>query len=109
MAYCDRAKRSRASTEDTIRNKIKEVLNKVVKREKTRLLGLVVEMVKKGLNCLTLAISDGANDVAIIQEAHIGVGITGIEGHQAVMSSDYAIGQFRYLTRLVLVHSRWSY
>jgi phospholipid-translocating ATPase len=69
----------------------------------------VVEMVKKGLNCLTLAIGDGANDVAMIQEAHVGIGIAGVEGRQAVMSSDYAIGQFRYLTRLVLVHGRWSY
>ncbi|KAF2669313.1 phospholipid-translocating P-type ATPase [Microthyrium microscopicum] len=69
----------------------------------------VVEMVKKGLDCLTLAIGDGANDVAMIQEAHVGVGIAGVEGRQAVMSSDYAIGQFRFLTRLVLVHGRWSY
>jgi phospholipid-translocating ATPase len=69
----------------------------------------VVAMVKKGLDCLTLAIGDGANDVAMIQEAHVGIGIAGVEGRQAVMSSDYAIGQFRFLTRLVLVHGRWSY
>ncbi|KAF2762402.1 phospholipid-translocating P-type ATPase [Pseudovirgaria hyperparasitica] len=69
----------------------------------------VVRMVKHGLDCLTLAIGDGANDVAMIQEAHVGVGIAGEEGRQAVMSSDYAIGQFRFLTRLVLVHGRWSY
>ncbi|KAF2810295.1 P-type ATPase-like protein [Mytilinidion resinicola] len=69
----------------------------------------VVHMVKTGLDCLTLAIGDGANDVAMIQEAHVGVGIAGEEGRQAVMSSDYAIGQFRFLTRLCLVHGRWSY
>ncbi|KAK7560515.1 phospholipid-translocating P-type ATPase [Phyllosticta citricarpa] len=69
----------------------------------------VVEMVKNGLDCLTLSIGDGANDVAMIQEAHVGVGIAGEEGRQAVMSSDFAIGQFRFLTRLVLVHGRWSY
>jgi phospholipid-translocating ATPase len=69
----------------------------------------VVEMVKNGLDCLTLAIGDGANDVAMIQKAHVGVGIAGEEGRQAVMSSDYAIAQFRFLTRLVLVHGRWSY
>jgi phospholipid-translocating ATPase len=69
----------------------------------------VVEMVKKGLDCLTLAIGDGANDVAMIQEAHVGIGIAGVEGRQAVMSSDFAIGQFRFLTRLMLVHGRWSY
>ncbi len=42
-----------------------------------------------------LAIGDGANDVAMIQSADIGVGILGKEGRQAVNNSDYAIGQFR--------------
>jgi phospholipid-translocating ATPase len=51
----------------------------------------------------------GANDVAMIQQADVGVGIAGEEGRQAAMSSDYAIGQFRFLSRLVLVHGRWSY
>ncbi|GAB9463280.1 hypothetical protein Gpo141_00000746 [Globisporangium polare] len=57
----------------------------------------------------TLAIGDGANDVSMIQEAHIGVGISGQEGMQAVNSSDYAIAQFRFLERLLLVHGRWNY
>ena len=70
---------------------------------------LVVQMVKEGLDVMTLSIGDGANDVAMIQKADIGVGIAGEEGRQAVMSSDYAIGQFRFLQRLVLVHGRWSY
>jgi P-type E1-E2 ATPase len=48
----------------------------------------------------TLAIGDGANDVAMIQEAHIGVGIRGEEGTQAVNSADYAIGQFRFLGQI---------
>ena len=69
----------------------------------------VVSMVKTGLEVMTLSIGDGANDVAMIQEADVGVGIAGEEGRQAVMSSDYAIGQFRFLTRLMLVHGRWSY
>lgn len=69
----------------------------------------VVSMVKVGLDVITLSIGDGANDVAMIQKADIGVGIAGVEGRQAVMSSDYAIGQFRFLQRLVLVHGRWSY
>jgi phospholipid-translocating ATPase len=69
----------------------------------------VVQMVKLGLDVMTLSIGDGANDVAMIQEADVGVGIAGEEGRQAVMSSDYAIGQFRFLQRLVLVHGRWSY
>ena len=69
----------------------------------------VVSLVKHGLDIMALSIGDGANDVAMIQEADVGVGIAGEEGRQAVMSSDYAIGQFRYLQRLVLVHGRWSY
>ena len=69
----------------------------------------VVALVKHGLNIMALSIGDGANDVAMIQEADVGVGIAGEEGRQAVMSSDYAIGQFRFLQRLVLVHGRWSY
>ena len=69
----------------------------------------VVSLVKKTLDVMTLSIGDGANDVAMIQEADIGVGIAGEEGRQAVMSADYAIGQFRFLQRLVLVHGRWSY
>lgn len=69
----------------------------------------VVSMVKNGLDVMTLSIGDGANDVAMIQEADVGVGIAGVEGRQAVMSADYAIGQFRFLQRLILVHGRWSY
>lgn len=69
----------------------------------------VVRMVKDGLDVMTLSIGDGANDVAMIQQADVGVGIAGVEGRQAVMSSDYAIGQFRFLTKLLLVHGRWSY
>lgn len=45
----------------------------------------------------------------MIQAAHVGVGIAGLEGAQAAMSADYAIGQFRFLTKLLLVHGRWSY
>lgn len=69
----------------------------------------VVKVVRDHLQVMTLAIGDGANDVAMIQAASVGVGIAGEEGRQAVMSSDYAIGQFRFLTRLVLVHGRWGY
>lgn len=69
----------------------------------------MVAMVKTGLDVMTMSVGDGANDVAMIQEADVGVGIAGVEGRQAVMSADYAIGQFRFLQRLVLVHGRWSY
>ncbi|XP_018615615.1 phospholipid-transporting ATPase ID-like isoform X2 [Scleropages formosus] len=69
----------------------------------------VVELVKKYKRAVTLAIGDGANDVSMIKAAHIGVGISGQEGMQAVLSSDYSFAQFRYLQRLLLVHGRWSY
>lgn len=70
---------------------------------------LVVAAVKTTLDVTTLSIGDGANDVAMIQEADVGVGIAGLEGRQAVMSSDYGFGQFRFLSRLLLVHGRWAY
>jgi phospholipid-transporting ATPase len=57
----------------------------------------------------TLAIGDGANDVPMIQAAHVGIGISGREGMQAVLASDYAIAQFRFLKRLLFVHGRYSY
>ncbi|KAK6241994.1 hypothetical protein SCA6_007383 [Theobroma cacao] len=69
----------------------------------------VTSLVKKGARKITLSIGDGANDVSMIQAAHIGVGISGLEGMQAVMASDFAIAQFRFLTDLLLVHGRWSY
>lgn len=58
---------------------------------------------------VTLAIGDGANDIAMIQEAHIGVGITGKEGLQAARVSDYSFAQFRFLTKFLLVHGHWNY
>ncbi|KDR79373.1 hypothetical protein GALMADRAFT_93264 [Galerina marginata CBS 339.88] len=70
---------------------------------------LTVNLVKEGRNAMTLSIGDGANDVAMIQEANIGCGLFGLEGSQAAMSADYAFGQFRFLTKLLLVHGRWSY
>ena len=57
----------------------------------------------------TLAIGDGANDVNMITAAHIGVGINGLEGKQAVKASDYAIGKFRFLANLLFVHGREAY
>ncbi|TFK02123.1 A disintegrin and metalloproteinase with thrombospondin motifs 10 [Platysternon megacephalum] len=70
---------------------------------------LVVQLVKRHRSAITLAIGDGANDVNMIKTADIGVGISGQEGMQAVQCSDYALAQFRYLQRLLLVHGRWSY
>ena len=66
----------------------------------------VVGLAKSHGKWITLSIGDGANDVSMIMEAHIGVGIRGKEGTQAVRSADYAISQFRFLQRLLLVHGR---
>ncbi|NXI84811.1 AT8B3 ATPase, partial [Rhipidura dahli] len=70
---------------------------------------LVVQLVKKHKKAVTLAIGDGANDVNMIKTADIGVGISGLEGLQAVQCSDYALAQFSFLQRLLLVHGRWNY
>lgn len=64
---------------------------------------------KKERRGLTLAIGDGANDLAMISASHVGVGISGKEGLQAARVADYAIAQFRFLQRLLLVHGRWNY
>jgi phospholipid-transporting ATPase len=67
-------------------------------------------MVKKRFpNKRALSIGDGANDVAMIMKADIGVGITGLEGMQAARASDFAIGQFRFLKPLMCVHGRECY
>ncbi|KUJ12633.1 phospholipid-translocating P-type ATPase [Mollisia scopiformis] len=58
---------------------------------------------------LTLAIGDGGNDIAMITEAHVGIGISGKEGLQAARVADYSIAQFRFLQRLLLVHGHWNY
>ncbi|KAJ8479625.1 hypothetical protein OPV22_023352 [Ensete ventricosum] len=70
---------------------------------------LVTRLVKEGTGKTTLAIGDGANDVGMIQEADVGVGISGVEGMQAVMASDFSISQFRFLERLLVVHGHWCY
>uniref|UniRef100_A0A7S2RS23 Phospholipid-transporting ATPase n=1 Tax=Mucochytrium quahogii TaxID=96639 RepID=A0A7S2RS23_9STRA len=72
--------------------------------QKARLVALV-----KSDRFTTLAIGDGANDVPMIQEAHIGVGISGEEGMQAANSAEFAIGQFSFLVKLLLVHGRLNY
>ncbi|KAJ7195398.1 hypothetical protein O6H91_Y511000 [Diphasiastrum complanatum] len=68
----------------------------------------MVELVKSW-KFRTLAIGDGGNDVRMIQEAHVGVGISGREGLQAARASDFSIGKFRFLKRLILIHGRYSY
>ncbi|OQS06662.1 hypothetical protein THRCLA_01288, partial [Thraustotheca clavata] len=67
----------------------------------------IVDLVRRKTGVITLAVGDGANDVPMIQRAHVGIGISGAEGQQAANASDYAIPQFRCLRRLLLVHGRW--
>ena len=98
----------------------------------------VVELIKKSEKCVTLAIGDGANDVSMIKAAHLGIGISGLEGTQAVLASDFSFAQepfktnysgdertvsrpfgpcfsflsgkkFRFLERLLFIHGRYSY
>ncbi|XP_073918138.1 phospholipid-transporting ATPase VA isoform X2 [Castor canadensis] len=70
---------------------------------------MVVKLVRSKLKAMTLAIGDGANDVSMIQVADVGVGISGQEGMQAVMASDFALPRFRYLEKLLIVHGHWCY
>lgn len=68
----------------------------------------VVTLIKKQKGFLTAAIGDGANDVSMIQEADVGIGIMGREGLQAARSSDFAIAKFCMLQRLLLVHGHYN-
>jgi len=69
----------------------------------------MVKLVKENLKKITLSIGDGANDVNMIQEAHIGVGLYGEEGMRAVQASDFALVRFKGLWKLIFVHGKWSY
>lgn len=70
----------------------------------------IVQMVRDAKpEAVTLAIGDGANDVNMISGAHVGVGIKGLEGSQAARVSDFAIGEFKLLRRLVLAYGRECY
>lgn len=75
--------------------------------QKQQLVGLVKRDSVPKATCL--AIGDGANDVSMIREGNVGVGIFGKEGRQAANNADFAIGQFKYLRKLLLVHGRWNY
>merc|ERR1719375_3117436 len=70
----------------------------------------LVELVREeNPKAITLSIGDGANDVPMIQGAHVGIGIRGKEGGAAVQASDFAISQFRFLEILLFCHGRKSY
>ena len=76
----------------------------------------LVKIVKKYINKITLSVGDGSNDVPMIMEANIGIGISGKEGTQvnillieAVRAADYSIGKFHFVKDLLLVHGRLGY
>ncbi|KAJ8683561.1 hypothetical protein QAD02_019353 [Eretmocerus hayati] len=70
----------------------------------------VVQLIKNAHGKpLTAAIGDGGNDVSMIKEAHVGLGIMGKEGRQAAMSADFAFSKFKHLQRALLVHGHWYY
>ncbi|KJH47775.1 phospholipid-translocating P-type ATPase, flippase [Dictyocaulus viviparus] len=69
----------------------------------------LVKLAKERLGGKVLAIGDGANDVSMIQRADVGVGLSGQEGMQAVMASDFAMARFRFLPILLLIHGHWCY
>jgi len=70
---------------------------------------LVVRTVKQSTKVISLSIGDGGNDVAMIQESDVGIGIFGKEGRQAALSSDFSINEFQHLKKLLFWHGRLSY
>ena len=84
-------------------------LSVVCSRVSPKQKGQLVNLIKTTEKAITLAIGDGANDVGMINEANVGVGIQGKEGSQAARASDYAIKEFSYLKKLLFFHGRESY
>ena len=84
-------------------------LSVVCSRVSPKQKGQLVNLIKSTEKAITLAIGDGANDVGMINEANVGVGIQGKEGSQAARASDYAIREFSYLKKLLFFHGRESY
>lgn len=79
------------------------VCNRVTPLQKAE----IVKLVSQSEGIISLAIGDGGNDVSMIQQAHIGIGIQGREGNQAARASDFALPQFRHLQRLLTIHGRY--
>jgi magnesium-transporting ATPase (P-type) len=69
----------------------------------------IVKIVKNRGNWITMSVGDGANDVSMLKEASVGIGIYGKEGSQAILASDFALSQFSHLQRLLFVHGRYAY
>ncbi|XP_068632358.1 phospholipid-transporting ATPase IF-like [Battus philenor] len=70
----------------------------------------IVKLIKNSpTRPITAAIGDGANDISMIQEAHVGFGIFGKEGHQAARSADFAFTKFSMVKKMLLVMGHWYY
>ena len=69
----------------------------------------IVKTIKNYTTARTAAVGDGGNDVAMIQEADVGIGIVGKEGLQASLAADYSIKEFKSLSVLLLWWGRISY
>ena len=70
---------------------------------------IICKNIKKYTQCRTAAVGDGGNDVAMIQEADVGIGIVGKEGLQASLAADYSIKEFKSLSILLLWWGRIAY
>ena len=84
-------------------------LSVVCSRVSPKQKGQLVNLIKSTEKAVTLAIGDGANDVGMINEANVGIGIQGKEGSQAARASDYAIKEFSFLKKLLFFHGRETY
>ena len=70
----------------------------------------IIRVIKKAdPKNITLAIGDGGNDVSMIQEAHVGIGLVGYEGSGASRAADFSFGKFKFLQRAMFVHGHWNY
>ena len=81
------------------------ICSRVSPKQKSKLVNIIKSINKE----VCLAVGDGANDVGMITEANVGVGIYGREGSEASRVSDYSINQFYHLQKLILYHGREAY
>jgi phospholipid-translocating ATPase len=70
---------------------------------------IITQKVIKYTGKRVACVGDGGNDVGMILESHVGIGIVGKEGKQASLAGDFSINQFSYLKKLLLWHGRQSY
>lgn len=87
-----------------IRHAATVICSRMSPKQKSR---VILLMKNEGLCCL--AIGDGANDVPMIRESSVGVGVKGKEGNAAVNNADYIIRRFHHLIKLLFVHGRNNY